>query len=174
MLKLRYEKTSPRRLRSARFARDERGTQLVELAISLPVLLMLFAATAEFGRYMHSYVTLAKATRSAARFLASTPVDKNRVSLDKDDDAQRMVVYGDPNPSDGVRQPLLKGLTTGNVRITRDGGVGGVPATVKVEIVNYKYTPLFKLGDAAGDKSWMSVPVKPSTTMRYLLTQPSI
>ena len=161
------------KLRPARFARDERGTQLVELAISLPILLMLFAATAEFGRYMHTYVTLAKATRSAARFLASTPVDKSRVSLDKDDDATRMVVYGDPNPSDGVKQPLVKGLGTGNVRITRIGGAGGVPEQVKVEIINYKYTPLLNLG-GVGDKSWMSVPVKPSTTMRYLLTQSSI
>jgi Flp pilus assembly protein TadG len=56
------------------FCRSERGTQLVELALVLPVLLALFAATAEFGRYFYNYATLAKATRAGARYLATTPV----------------------------------------------------------------------------------------------------
>ena len=47
--------------------RNDAGAQLVELAIVLPVLLMLFGAAAEFGRYYYEYTTLAKASRSAAR-----------------------------------------------------------------------------------------------------------
>ena len=42
-----------------RFRRDESGVQLVEAAIVLPIFLVLFAATAEFGRYFYEYTTLA-------------------------------------------------------------------------------------------------------------------
>ena len=44
----------------SQFRRDERGIQLVELAITLPILILLFAAVAEFGRYYQAYTTLAK------------------------------------------------------------------------------------------------------------------
>ena len=43
-----------------RFRRDDRGVQLVELAIVLPILLLLFAGVAEFGRYFYEYSTAAR------------------------------------------------------------------------------------------------------------------
>ena len=53
------------------FKRDDRGLQLVELAIAVPILVLLFAAAAEFGRYFQEYTTLAKGSRVAARYLAT-------------------------------------------------------------------------------------------------------
>ena len=53
-----------------RFRRDDRGVQLVELAIVLPILLLLFAGVAEFGRYFYEYSTAAKSARLGARYLA--------------------------------------------------------------------------------------------------------
>lgn len=168
-----------RRLRL--FARTERGTQLVELAIIMPILLALFAATAEFGRYFYSYATLAKATRAGARYLASTPVKISQGFANPVEEAKakRLVVYGDPNASDSST-PLMPGMTVANVTIQRTGGIASVPDTVTVKIVNYTYTPLINLAafgssGSTGDKSktWAAVPLKPSTTMRYLLTQPS-
>jgi hypothetical protein len=50
-----------------RFRSDERGVQLVEVAIVIPITLMLFAAVGEFGRYFYEYTTLAKAERAGAR-----------------------------------------------------------------------------------------------------------
>ena len=116
------------------FKRDDRGLQLVELAIALPVLILLFAAVAEFGRYFEAYTTLAKGSRVAVRYLATA--DSN--GLD-DDDAKKLVVYGNLA---GTGSPIVNGLTVANVDIIRHdaaGGpidplVGGFPTTVTVQI----------------------------------------
>ncbi len=160
-----------------RLARCERGTQLVELALVLPILMLFFAATAEFGRYFYTYSTLAKATRAGARYLATTPVNAfgaqggfNKTG--EDTKVKNLVVYGDPNAAAGSK-PLVTGLTVDNVELTRAGKVAAVPDTVTVRIVNYKYTPLFNLGNFAKSLSWTSLPVKASTTMRFMLSQPT-
>ena len=159
-----------------RFLRAERGTQLVELALVLPVLMAFFAATAEFGRYFYNYSTLAKATRAGARALATTPVKKitpqGGVNDAEDLRVKRLVVYGDPNAATGSR-PVVPGLTVDNVELKREGTVPSVPSTVTVRIVNYSYTPLFNLANFSKSLKWTAVPLKPSTTMRFLLTQPS-
>lgn len=160
-----------RRLR--RLPRGERGTQLIELALVLPVLMLFFAATAEFGRYFYNYSTLAKATRAGARYLATTPVKTGGANACQDEKVKRLVVYGDPNAVDGVTRPVVPGLTTANVQLLRVGGVTSVPDTVTVKIVDYNYKPLLNLGNFVKGLSWTSVPLKPSTTMRYLLSQPS-
>jgi Flp pilus assembly protein TadG len=154
-------------LRLKSFTRDERGTQLVELAIVLPVFLVLFAATAEFGRFFYEYTTLAKATRAATRFLISASGDAK-----SDATAKNIVVYGNP---DGTGTPLISGLTTSNVVITRTGGVPVLPKTVTISISGYKYQPIFDVGKMLNVTALsLNVDVKPSVTMRYLLTQPPL
>lgn len=153
------------RLRIARLARNERGVQLAELAIILPLFLILFASTAEFGRFFYEYSTLSKATRSGARYLVSA-----EVSGDEDLKAKNIVVYGNP---EGTGSPVIKGLKAANVDIIRSGGTGTLPLTVKVQIKDYKYQPIFDLGALTKNSSLsLKVDVKPSVTMRYLLTQP--
>ncbi len=149
------------------FAREERGAQLAELAIVLPIFLMLFGAAAEYGRYFYEYTTLDKAVRAGSRYLATAAVNGT-----EDAKARNIVVYGNPA---GTGTPVVKGLTTANVVITRSGGVPVLPQTVKVEISGYIYQPVFDLGKLIKVPSLsLSVPVKPSVTMRYLLTQPPI
>jgi Flp pilus assembly protein TadG len=153
------------RLRMARFARSERGIQLAEMAIVLPLFLILFAATAEFGRFFYEYSTLAKGARAGSRYLISVGA-----TADEDLAAKNIVVYGNP---DGTGTPIIKGLTTGNVQIIREPVGASVPATIKVQIANYKYQPIFDLGKMTKNSSLsLNVDVKPSVTMRYLLTQP--
>jgi hypothetical protein len=150
-----------------RLRKDERGIQLVELAIVLPIFVILFAATAEFGRYFYEYTTLAKASRAGARYLATAAVNAQ-----EDATAKNIVVYGNPT---GTGSPLLYGLTTDNVTITRQGGVPILPQTVKLGITGFKHQSLFKLGALTNIQSLsMDIDVKPSVTMRYLLTQPPI
>ena len=148
-----------------RFARDERGTQLIELAIVLPIFLFVFGAAAEYGRYFYEYTTLDKAARAGSRYLATAPVNGG-----EDAKARNIVVYGN---AAGTGTPVVKGLTTAHVVITRQGGAASVPQTVQVQIVGYKYRPVFDLGALIKVNSLsLNIDVKPSVTMRYLLTQP--
>ncbi|HEY0380255.1 MAG TPA: TadE family protein [Pyrinomonadaceae bacterium] len=149
------------------FAREERGAQLVELAIVLPIFLMLFGAAAEYGRYFYEYTTLDKAVRAGSRYLATAAVNGT-----EDAKAKNIVVYGNEA---GTGTPIVKGLTPANVVITRTGGVPVLPQTVTVQISGYKYQPVFDLGQLIKAPSLsLNIEVKPSVTMRYLLTQPPI
>ncbi|HEX8097531.1 MAG TPA: TadE/TadG family type IV pilus assembly protein [Pyrinomonadaceae bacterium] len=159
-------------LRPVRFARDERGVQLVELAIVLPLFMLLFAATAEFGRFFYDYTTLAKGARNGVRYLVIARADGSQ-----DLAAKRLIVYGNTG---GTGSPLVSGLTTDNVRITRRDASGaaitaGVPQTVTVQIVSFKFAPLFDLGAFTNNPAYsLRVDIKPSVTMRYLLTTPLV
>ena len=149
--------------------RNERGVQLVELAIVIPLIALLLAAVTEFGRYFYEYTTLSKGARIATRYLVTA-----RTNGIDDPAAKNLVVYGNLA---GTGNPILSGLSTANVQITRRdsaGGTvtGGVPNTITVDIINYPHVSLFNMSGLSG--STLSVPVKPSVTMRYLLTQPPI
>lgn len=152
-----------------RFRRDEQGVQLLELAIVLPILMLLFASVAEFGRYFYEYTTVAKGARVGARYLASKSVMS---STAWQANAKNLVVYGN---TAGNGTPILPGLTAANVQVQYIGGTTGVPDMVQVSIINYKHTPVFDIGKLLNVPSLSTaVDVKPSVTMRYLLTTPSI
>ncbi|MBV8859951.1 MAG: pilus assembly protein [Acidobacteria bacterium] len=152
--------------RARRFARSERGTQLVELAIVLPVVLMLLGASAEFGRFFYTYQTLAKATRTGARYLMT-----ESAAGTSDAQAKSLVVYGNAS---GTGTPVVSGLTDANVQVVRTGGSNAFPERVTVRIEGFTYQPLFDLGKLVGKPSLsLRVPVSPSTTMRYFSSIPS-
>lgn len=111
--------------RQTNMAGGQRGYATVEMAIALPLLLLLLFGTAEFGRMISQINTLHKAVRDGARYAASvspygttglayvTPLIQLEVT--------NLVVTGNIN---GTGPPLLPGLT---------------PADVKVSIVNTDY-----------------------------------
>jgi Flp pilus assembly protein TadG len=140
--------------------RGEQGVQLAELAIVLPLILLMFVATAEFGRFFYAYSTLSKASRVGARYLVSAPIDGS-----DDTKAKNLIVFGNQN---GTGSPLITNLQTTNVTITRTL-LGPDQRTVKVEISNFKYQPLFDLGTMLKQPSLsLKVNLAPSVTMRVL------
>jgi len=159
-----------------RLARNEKGVQLAELAIVLPILVVLFAATAEFGRYFYEYTTLAKAARIGTRYMVTA-----KVSCFEANQAKKLVVYGN---TAGTGSSLIDGLTTANVIVSANGSVSdicdggpvpGVPETITVRIKEFKHETLFNLGALMNNSTFsLNVDVKPSVTMRYLLTTPLV
>ncbi len=102
-----------------------------------------------------------------ARYLATAAVNSS-----EDTSAKNIVVFGN---SAGTGNPILSGLSTTNVTITRSGGVPVLPQTVTVQITGFKHQPIFDLGAITNMSTLsMNIDVKPSVTMRYLLTQPPI
>ncbi|MCA1817073.1 MAG: pilus assembly protein [Acidobacteria bacterium] len=143
-----------------RLRREDRGTQLVELAIVIPLLLMLVGATAEFGRFFYTYSTLAKAARAGARYQISQPPGANWAQT------KNLVVYGN---TAGTGTPVVSGLTTANVTIT-ENRTGSKLQTITVAISGYGYQPVFDLGKLTKNTSLsLSVNVAPSSTMRQLV-----
>ena len=159
----------------SRFRRNEAGVQLVEVAIVIPILLMMFGAVAEFGRYFYEYTTLAKGARVGARYM-STKTLRLVGSKDWILDTKKLVVYGN---TAGTGTPIMTGLTVDNVDVQFAGGSYeapriGVPLTVTISIINYKHQPVFDLGKLTRVTGLSTnVDVKPSATMYYMLNAAS-
>jgi len=68
-----------------RKARKSPGQSMVEFAITLPVIILLFAGLVEFGFMLNYYLSLLDATRNSARFYAnSTPFEDGHDLLPQD------------------------------------------------------------------------------------------
>ncbi|MFN0086335.1 MAG: TadE/TadG family type IV pilus assembly protein [Blastocatellia bacterium] len=138
--------------------RNERGTQLVELSVILPVMFFLIAIIAEFGNYYHTYNTLSKSTRAAARYIATKELTTAEMNK-----AKTLAVCGSLA---SCSTTILQNFSTSNVTITYTGNAV-VPETVKVAVTGFTYQPLFDLSKFASTLIWNNVPVTPSTTMRH-------
>lgn len=154
--------------RIRRFWKEERGTQIIELAIALPVMLMLLGAVAEFSRFFYTYTTLTNAVRGGARHACKW----ERSASWTIPETQRMVVYGDFN--DTSKGPILPGLTTANVVVDANGPSANNIDSVTVRITGYNYQPLFDIGKLTGITSLsLAIPLKASATMHQLYNGPT-
>ena len=96
------------RQQKARQRRKTRAQSLVEFAITLPVLLLLFSGLVEFGFALNFYLSLLDATREAARFASNwdpftRDVDNNITGDDMTfygNAIQKTLYYLDPQAED--------------------------------------------------------------------------
>lgn len=150
------------------FAGEERGTQLVELAIVIPIFLVLLAATAEFARFYYQYTTLKSAVRAGARHASKWRKEDSWT----DCETKNLVVYGDITCGAPSGSALLTGLNGTHVIVQPNGPVNKVES-VTVRIQGFNYTPIFDLGALTGIPSLsMNVPISPSVTMKQLFNGP--
>jgi Flp pilus assembly protein TadG len=154
--------------RIRRFLKEDRGTQILELAIALPAMLIMLGAVAEFGRFFYTYTTLTNAVRGGARHACKW----ERGASWTVPETQRMVVYGDFN--DTSKGPILPGLTTANVAVDANGPSVNNIDSVTVRITGYTYQPLFDIGALTGVSGLsLAVPMNASVTMHQLYNGPT-
>ena len=153
--------------RIRRFFRQEHGTQLVELAIVVPMMLVLLAGIAEFGRLFYTYSTLTTAVRAGARHASRW----ERSSSWTFPETANMVVYGDFG---GGGTAILPGLTTANVQVVANGPSAEKIDSVTVKITGYQYKPLFDLGKLTGIPSLsLNINLNANSTMHQLYNGPT-
>ncbi len=143
----------------------ERGVATVEFAIALPLLLVLLMATAELGRALSEYDTLAKCARDGARYLASKALSGTTqvvsVTPQLQTDTANLVVTGNIN---GAGAALLPGLVVGNVTAA-DAGNGYVSVTA-----TYTYQPMLATFPTFGltNPISLAIPLTTVVVMRAL------
>ena len=92
---------------TAESARRQRGLVAVELAITLPLVILIMFATAELGRAFYQYTTLAKAVEAGARYYASAVNDLTIVETDKIPTTKNLVVSASPDGTGAAVLPLF-------------------------------------------------------------------
>lgn len=135
-------------------SRKEKGQGLVELAIILPLLLIILLGTIDFGRVFYAYVTITNASREGARYGSLYPTRIDPGCVDPD-----CVEFH-------VIQEVANTITidrTDNITVTSDTET----FTVTVEIT---FTTLF-FGNLPYIRDWLSggaFPIRAQTAMPIL------
>ena len=97
---------------------SQQGLAVVELAILLPLILLLLLGTAEMARAMYEFNALTKSVRDGARHLSDKALlgSSGSISVAATDAAtvKSLIVYG----STAGSTPLLPGLSPADVTIT--------------------------------------------------------
>jgi len=157
--------------------RREDGGALAELAILIPFLMVMLGAVCEFGRYFQNYNTVAKATRTASRYLSNHPLTSGEIGK-----GQNLVVCGKLacGPSD---RPLIPGLSASNVCVETTGSPKVLTVTVRIPrdttpcspapgaggATPLTYVPIFDVGALLGTGLSLNLPIAPGTTMYYMI-----
>jgi Flp pilus assembly protein TadG len=162
--------------RSSQAGREMRGVAAVEFALLLFLLLIIVAGIVEFGRTFWYYDALTKATRDGARFLSMSRVS-TEVALDStfENNAIAMV----ENTADAARVPNFSSSDI-TVKCDYDPSAGTfsvcntenyIPEYVTVSVAYPvkigEWIPFVTLVNAP----W-NVTLSPSTTMRYMCSEP--
>jgi len=113
----------------------ERGSALVEFALSFSLMFTVFAGVFQFGYAYYLYNTLESAVRGGARYASLRVYDSATGSPSAGylSAVRNMVMYGNPS---GSGPPTAPGLTPEkvNVTVTMDRNV---PVLITVGITNY-------------------------------------
>ena len=153
------------------FIRHERGASIAELAILVPILVLLLAAVCDFGRFFQQYTTLAKSTRTAARYLSNHSFPDNQAA------ARNLVVCGKLSCAGG--DELVPGISTANVCIESTGSPKIQTVTVSLPRTGgqgacaqpFNYRPFFDIGALLGTGLTFRPAISPSVTMYYMIEQ---
>ena len=95
--------------------KSQRGQAIAELALQIPLMMLILFGAVELGRVFYVYHTLQKAVRGGASFLArSNNVEYCNPTDLTLQDARNFIVWGNLQ---GLGQPVVQGLTTDVIQI---------------------------------------------------------
>jgi len=114
----------------------QQGLVVVELAITLPLVLLIMLATAEFGRAFFQYTTLSKAVEAGARYYSGVVLDSTIPDDVAEDTTENLIVFGDP----GAGTSILPGFAISDVNVY-DIATSGVPNHINVT-ATYTFKPI--------------------------------
>jgi hypothetical protein len=156
----------------------QRGVAMVEFAITLPLLLLLLLAIAEFGRMLYQYNSLLQASRDASRYAAGEVWNSGGTEPGPGliTQIKNVAVYGVPDqsnpdvcppPGSGDPDPcppVVPGLTIGEVTVSEVGS-----EHIQVSI-SYEFNPVIGNGLPAliGDAIPLNFELVATTVMRVL------
>jgi Flp pilus assembly protein TadG len=119
---------------------SERGTAIVEFAITAAFFLMMIMAIISAGHLFFTHNAMVESTRRGARYAATQckPALAGCVGSDTSlDRVKNVVLYGTPTAGSA---PLVNNLTPANIQVDYSSDFGVAQGTVSVKIVNYNYT----------------------------------
>lgn len=131
-----------------RLSNKQAGVVAVELAVMVPILLLLMLSVAEIGRMLYQYNTLVKSTRDGARYAASNAAFGSTGIIIVDNtpgsdwsvmksNTANLVACGFVNCSGTT--PVLSNLGSNNVNVYTQGH----DRTHVIVSVTYTYQPFF-------------------------------
>jgi Flp pilus assembly protein TadG len=119
---------------------SERGTAIVEFAITATFFLMIIMAIVSGGHLFFTHNAMVESTRRGARYAATQCLPNlagcpnSATSLAR---VRNVVLYGTDTAG---TSPLVNGLTTANVQVDYSANFGVSQGTVSVKIIDYSYT----------------------------------
>ncbi|WP_342113830.1 TadE/TadG family type IV pilus assembly protein [Pseudoduganella sp. OTU4001] len=146
---------------------QQSGAALIEFALVASLLVLLLAGTWELGRAFAYYDALSKATRDGARYMSvAKKAGIKTISVGKAQDLVAAAATAAKVPDFNSSKVLVTCIDSTN-KETPDCADNEAPASIRVEIVNYKVSigqtiPLI-------GNSVRNIYLTPRTTMRYML-----
>lgn len=131
--------------------RDDKGVALVEFAIVLPVMLLLFAVIVESGRMLKSYQAANAGVRDATRYLARIvrpDVCPGGGAVLASYEAQLATIIGENIQAGSVFAPLIALDTTTPVVTSLDCSHGNLGPFAEVSanlVINFPFSGIFSL-----------------------------
>ena len=136
--------------------RSERGAELIELALVLPILMLVFAGIVDFALMFQRFLTISNAAREGAR-IAVLP------GYTQTDVQNRVTQYVREGIGDNTASPTAV-LTT--VSIDPPGPTPAFPAAQVTVTMTHNYLFLGPVAGLIGGGSWSSITLAARSTMR--------
>ncbi|HYN08001.1 MAG TPA: TadE/TadG family type IV pilus assembly protein [Vicinamibacterales bacterium] len=140
------------RRRLARFASDK-GAELIEMALVLPILLMIFAGIIDFGFMFQRYEVLTNAAREGAR-MGTLPGYSTTDVVNRVESYLFTSGLTDTHPTPIV----LPGTAT--------VGSGTIDTVTVIVWYHSQFTNLGPIAALVGGSGWTSITLKAASTMR--------